>query len=780
MRIRPIWITVPACAAAGVVTYSYVAAQEATPRGGFHQTKVTAHPSVIAEQNRSYAQPLPGTDAPTRPTTTHSTQWAPPGGTTPARLAGAPPQATPGNGTQGRLTQPAVAGPAPSGVITAGGNEAEAPRGRYFPDSGQSAPTIRQASATGEPITIPPPDLTVPVMENRRPGVAGPNLPPPKVTLESESPAPGRVIAPPKPKLDDAPKALPSISVTPPAPTVANPVTNPPAATPDVPAGPAMRFPATPVVKPETKPSEPAMPVGDLTLPETGPVLLTPDRNAPPRSQTTPPAQPTLPESTFPDTPLPARQSPNLVLETVAPESIGVGLPLTYELVVRNTGTDAVANVRVEDHIPAGAKFLGSDPNTELVGRRLSWTVGTLDAGAEKRIKITVKPAEEGEMRNRAMVTFSTATETTIKVTRPRVNVTLVAGEAARVGEEVPFQIKVANTGSGPAHKLVIQAKLSDGLQHPQGSVIEAELENVPPGETKTVTLRAIAAKAGAQSCVIAVVADNNPAETTQSTLNVVEPLLVTKLVGPNRCLVNSEPTYALELSNPGTANTDPVQAVAMIPEGFEFLSASDGGTFTPTTRTVVWKMPALGQGSQRTLTFKVRATTPFEGTLRSVAQAVPPVQDPGMGSAVQNVAYRAPAGRVLESRSEAPVKSEGVPALRFEVYDVEDPVQVGKDAVYEIKVVNQGTGPCTNVQVQATLADGTQITGASGHTAGQGQGQVVTFEPIASLDAKKEAHYQVRIRGGQKGDMRFKVQITCDQIKTPIVKEENTRFFSE
>ena len=41
MRIRPVWIAVPACAAAGVVTYSVVAAQEPGGSAGFYPTKVT-------------------------------------------------------------------------------------------------------------------------------------------------------------------------------------------------------------------------------------------------------------------------------------------------------------------------------------------------------------------------------------------------------------------------------------------------------------------------------------------------------------------------------------------------------------------------------------------------------------------------------------------------------------------------------------------------------------------------------------------------------------------
>ena len=41
-----------------------------------------------------------------------------------------------------------------------------------------------------------------------------------------------------------------------------------------------------------------------------------------------------------------------------------------------------------------------------------------------------------------------------------------------------------------------------------------------------------------------------------------------------------------------------------------------------------------------------------------------------------------------------------GVPAILLEVVDVEDPVEVGKEAVYDIKVTNQGSAIGTNIRI--------------------------------------------------------------------------------
>jgi uncharacterized repeat protein (TIGR01451 family) len=457
---------------------------------------------------------------------------------------------------------------------------------------------------------------------------------------------------------------------------------------------------------------------------------------------------------------------------------VSVGQPVTYELVIRNVGTSPVANVRIEDELPARTALVGSDPAAESSAGRLSWFLGTMEPGIEKRIKLTVRADDEGEIVSRAVVTVSSVVEGRVKVTRPKVSVAMTAPDAARVGQRVPFQIRLSNTGSGPAGRVLLQARFSDGLTHSQGQVIEAEIANLAVGETRTLAVEAVGARSGLQHCQLTATADAGPAETAKSNVTLVEPMLVLKQTGPSRCLVKSEPTYQLELSNPGSAATDPIQVWAALPPGFEFVSASDGGSFVEANRSVGWQLPGLPTGGTKTVSLKLRSVAPTEGAIRTTAtaQAGPVQQAGGVSPSEPKAGVTA-----LESRIETVVKSEGVPALRFEVFDLDDPVEAGKEAVYEIRIVNQGTGACTNVQLTAELAEGTQAVGpAAGPTASRVSGQQLTFEPIPQLGVKAEVVYRVRVKGLVPGDHRFRVRLACSEIRTPVVKEENTRFYKE
>jgi uncharacterized repeat protein (TIGR01451 family) len=617
----------------------------------------------------------------------------------------------------------------------------------FFPDASPPPSAKPDTRAAGNQFGAPPVSVPVipPVPANVPPAPiasnATPNLPPPKIIdaslpvvkpVENQS-TPSVPVIDLKP-VDTAPKPLPTFSAPPAAQTPSIPSTN-------VPTGPQPLMPAAPALLPSMGASAPSTTHIAQHLP-------------------------------FPTMQMLAKQSPAVTVEVQMPESVSVGTNLDYMLVVKNTGSTAVAHIKVDDEVPANTKYIASEPPAEMIGERLTWSVGTLEPGMAKLIKVSVKPADEGEVRSRAMVSFTTAAEAKVKVTRPRVSLGLTGMENVRVGEEVPFTIRVSNTGTGPATHIMVKARLTDGLHHPAGTMIEAAIDKLPAGESKTITLRALATKAGSHNCSIAAMGDGLTVEGTQSVVNIVEPMLTAKVAGPAKCVVRSEPEFKIDVANPGSASTDPVTVWCVIPDGFDFASCSDSGTYSASNRTIQWNLPPLNASAARQVSVKLKASAASAGSVKVMAQAAPPSTD-----GVMMASGKSTVGRVLESKTELPVKAEGVPALRFEVIDVEDPVEVGKEAIYEIKVTNTGTGPCTNVAVSAALAEGTSAAGAAGPTTARGQGSQVMFDPLPSLAPKGETTFRIKVKGTQAGDMKLRVQISCDEIKAPTIKEENTRF---
>jgi uncharacterized repeat protein (TIGR01451 family) len=471
---------------------------------------------------------------------------------------------------------------------------------------------------------------------------------------------------------------------------------------------------------------------------------------------------------------LPNKVNQIVSVEAMCPDSVVYNGEFRYELVVRNAGNVAVQSVRVEDEIPAGARYVGSDPPGELNGDRLVWALGVMDANTDKRIVVRLRPVEEGELRSRAAVTYASAVEVRTRVTRPRVSVTVAAPEMARAGEEAPFRIKVTNSGTGPAQNMVLRALLSDGLNYrDQGKELVSKLASLPAGESKDLTLPLTTTRAGLQWCQLTVSAEGSQDATAKAAVNVVEPQLKIAQAGPAKCLVRAEPVYEITLANPGTAATDTITVQTQLPDGFVLVQVSDGGVLDQEKGQVNWKLPGLPAGGTKSIGLKLHASAAGDVVLRTeaISGAEEPPAAPG--------APARPMGRVLQVKADTPIRAEGVAAVRFDVKGLENPVEVGKDAVYEIRVTNQGTCVCTNVQIMAAMAQDTTFSGGT-HGTIKAQGQTLVFEPIRTLKVKEEVVYTVRVRGNADGDKRFRVQLTCDQVRTPVVKEESTSFYRQ
>ena len=593
------------------------------------------------------------------------------------------------------------------------------------------------------------------------------------------------------------PPTLPEVALPPAAggPEVPLPVGSPPTVAPPVVTPPATRFAGSSMrpgewdvsgqhaADPVTKPSAPALPPAPTTdvkppvistRPVDGPppVIKTglpeakPEAKKPAFADPAPIAAPAVTPTSAPAAPALKRANPNIILETVVPDAVPLGKDVSYEIVVKNAGSLPVSGVRVEEELPAGARYLGGEPLAEVTPGALGWTLGELAAGAERRLKVNAKPAGEGDFKTSPKVTFTAAAGNTIKITRPKITASITGPEAVLINDEAAFVIQVKNEGTGPAHKVKIHVALPNGLRHPQqrdGSPVEAELPILAPGETKSVTLKTKALEAGQQSCELTVIADACGAVTSKAVTTIQKPMLEARIVSPGKAMVRGEPTFTLEVANPGNAPTPNVQAAVSFPEGLEFVSASDGGNYEPGSRTITWNLGAQPAGGKKPLTFKLRAGVHGKLEVRAMAGAPPVLKG----------------DKPLVARSTAEVEVEGVPAVGFEVVNVDNPAEVGKEVTYEIRITNQGTRPLTNLKLAAVLSEGLTVTEVTGPAKHALSGQTVGFEPLARLAVKADVVIRLKAKGTTAGDLRCKVQLSCDQLKQPVFKEESTVFFS-
>jgi uncharacterized repeat protein (TIGR01451 family) len=451
-------------------------------------------------------------------------------------------------------------------------------------------------------------------------------------------------------------------------------------------------------------------------------------------------------------------QKPTVYLETCGPASLSLGQPLAYEIIARNLGGAVVAKVQVDNELPAAARFLSAEPQAAVRDGHVVWQLGSLEPGAERRLRVQIQPAQEGEFIVRATATFSAASCAVTQITRPRLSLSVTGPESVQVGDPVVFRLRISNIGTGAASRVMLHDQLPAGLCHEQGTHIEADLGQLAPGETREVTLPTTAAHPGSQLNEIVVTGADGLEASAKATVVVTQANLLLREIGPQRRYLNRQAEYTLEIVNDGNAPAPNVALADRLPEGLEFVAAGEGGKYEPKSRTVCWALGSLAAGQKRSVSVRVTARAPGDLVIRAVARA----------------------DRDLEAKAESSLHVEGIPALLLEVVDSEDPIEVGAETIYEIRVQNQGTSASTSIQIIATVPKGMAARGASGPTPHRLEGTQVIFEPLGRLAPRADALYRVRVVGQEAGDLRFKVQLTADHLSQPVVEEESTRVYRD
>lgn len=196
------------------------------------------------------------------------------------------------------------------------------------------------------------------------------------------------------------------------------------------------------------------------------------------------------------------------------------------------------------------------------------------------------------------------------------------------------------------------------------------------------------------------------------------------------------------------------------IPDGFKFLAASDGGRHDFATRTVSWFVGDLTPGQSREVNMEVLAINTGEHHHKA------------------NVT----AARGLKSEAEVTTRVEGLPALLMELVDLDDPVEVGADTAYEIRITNTGSKTETNLQLICTIPEKMEFRGAVAAANGRFRltGKELVFEPLPRLAPRADAIYRVNVRGIAPGDLRFRARITADGLTEPVLKEESTKVYGD
>jgi uncharacterized repeat protein (TIGR01451 family) len=448
--------------------------------------------------------------------------------------------------------------------------------------------------------------------------------------------------------------------------------------------------------------------------------------------------------------------TPAVAIHVQVPASGAAGQELEYRILVENTSRAAAHHVIVRDPLPANVQFVHARPEPSARDPEVVWHLGTLEAGAKRELVLIVMPTGKDEVHNCARVQFEHGECVTTKIARPALRVQKEGPAQAILYDSLNYKITLTNTGEAELSNLLLTDVLHAGLEHAsQKDRLTWFIGTLAPGQSQSVDYQVIARKTGKLCNKAIATAAGNFREEMESCVTVSEAKLGVTMTGSKRRYVNMPVTFQIAVVNSGTMPLDNVKVTNPVPPGMTFQSASDGGQLAGND--VQWNLGTLAPGADQKLDIVFSAQN--TGTICNQATVS--------------------AGRGLSEQARFCTDFIGMPALSLVVDDTADPVEMGGTTAYLITVHNQGTSPVTSVRIEATAPDQEQVTDASGDAKHRVDGRKVTFEPL-TLRAGETAHYRVDVKALREGDVRFKVQLTADQlIAGPVEQQESTTIFT-
>ncbi|MBI5800641.1 MAG: DUF11 domain-containing protein [Verrucomicrobia bacterium] len=480
---------------------------------------------------------------------------------------------------------------------------------------------------------------------------------------------------------------------------------------------------ARPVTAPQAQPAPRPLP-----LPEPRPAPLQVVATAPPAVE--------------------ARSCCNMRLLKQMPAEVSYGQEFMYQLQV--FATENVADIVVRDSVPEGAVYVRSEPPARVTGNVLEWTWSEMDAGQVREIRVWLRPEREGRLGSCATVhAVSRACAFTV-VGRATLSLTKTGPATAAVGEDIPYNIVVANSGNSVAKGVVVTDTVPSGLAHATGqSTLTFNVGDLGPNQSRTIPV-VLRGMSRGRYCNLATATSANAAKASaEACTAIVQPGLQVTKTGPTEQFIGKNADYTITVMNVGDTLLSNVTVVDTTPQVARIITAA-GASVAGTQ--AGWRIPELQPGERKSFTLTLTTAT--------------------AGTHVNGVT--AAAGG-LTAQAQAATLWRGLGAMLVEVVDSPDPILIGGTTTYTIRITNQGSADLMNVSTTGSFPREITPTAAQNGTI---TGSTVRFQTIPRIGVGQSATFTATGRGAVEGDGRVKFSFTEDSLSSPVIEEESTRVF--
>jgi len=259
---------------------------------------------------------------------------------------------------------------------------------------------------------------------------------------------------------------------------------------------------------------------------------------------------------------------PVITIDKSGPETAVLGSDVTYNIVVKNTGSSIAKSVVVTDPVPSGMSH--STGKSEL-----SFEVGDLAPGQSKPLAVTFKANQRGKVCNTATATSSNAG----KVSDDACTVVLVPGLKVEktgtkeqiLGRNADYEIVTSNTGDTTLNNVTVSdtAPAETSIVAAPGATIAGNkatwtIAELKPGAKVTQTVKLTSKVAGTHcNTVTASSGALNDSAKACTLWKGIAAVLLEVVDDPDPIQVGESTTYTIKVTNQGFADIHNVKITA-------------------------------------------------------------------------------------------------------------------------------------------------------------------------------------------------------------------------
>jgi uncharacterized repeat protein (TIGR01451 family) len=460
--------------------------------------------------------------------------------------------------------------------------------------------------------------------------------------------------------------------------------------------------------------------------------------------------------------------APSIGLSHSAPPTAPINHEVVVTTVVTNTGRIESKNIELTLPMPDGLQFVRANPPGFQDAAKLVYTLFSLAPGQSYTVQTTYVTKRTGPVTSAAIVRtgegITDQKEAVIEVTQPDLTVDVQGPTASVINLPVKFVITLRNPGTAVLENVLVEAEFSDGLEFapdPKTHRLTLGLGAAPivlgPQQARTVELDLTPRRAGTFTLKVTAKAEGlTPREKAVSITAQAPRMSLDVIEGPQRRVAGRPGEWRFRVANEGDVPLTNVILRDRLPAELEFEAASDNGQ--QSLGEVIWNLGTLEPRAQRVVILKAKASRPA----REALQMLSATADPG-----------------LSQQAQKGLEIIGLGAMATNLVDLEDPVEVGKVAKYQLEITNTGSAPINNVVVRAgTSPELKPLSGAGpGGIPGTINGQAIGFARVDGLAPGAKLVYTFEAQAQKAGnDARFEVLVSSDVNTDPIRVQESTR----